>query len=100
MTVRKKKNIISFQREKKRAHDREIGERECRARAVTHNQLTRSSFFPPGPEHAKSKDLRWAHSMRRGVITGRQNYMVLEPILRVIPRYYVEIIIIDCLLAA
>lgn len=38
--------------------------------------------------------------MERGATTGRQNYMVLEPILRVIPRYYVEIIIIDCLLAA
>lgn len=36
----------------------------------------------------------------RGATTGRRNYTVRRPILRVIPRYYVEIIIIDCLLAA
>lgn len=35
-----------------------------------------------------------------GATTGRRNYTVRGPILDVIPRYYVEIIIIDCLLAA
>lgn len=57
-------------------------------------------FFLHRTGDVRKADLRWDRSMRWGATMGRRNYTVLGPILRVIPRYYGEIIIIDCLLAA
>lgn len=95
---------MSPRRRRNETDRREIGKEEnvcASSGSVTHRVSPRAPFFfffyRTG--NVRKADLRWAFS-GGGVRPRGDEIIRCGPILRVIPRYYVAIIIIDCLLAA